>query len=294
MEEPPKPPPAEDLKTVQVSVLIANALDSAAAHTSFGRLALADEKSAPMYGFGTATRKQAEKVYLSEELSMGIGKVSPGPKYTVQDNLNFPQPAQSSFPRDPRASLGPKRAYDYFEIRDTVSDPVKSKHFVQKDYGSTKFGTGSRAQQTTQSVSPGPQYMPPHRMDRPSSQKYSLGARRTNKGASSLVNQVSTPGLVGPGRYAPEKAGFTSIHQSIKEWSFSKRQRTTVEPHSTSKHQTYDNASSCGPQVRSGRKTAPTIGFGSATREQGKRAGMFKDAMATRPVTVRIQHPSNY
>ena len=40
------------------SVMIANALDSPAAHTSFGKLPLAAEKSAPMYTFGTGTREE--------------------------------------------------------------------------------------------------------------------------------------------------------------------------------------------------------------------------------------------
>ena len=295
MEEAPKPKTADDLRNVQMSVLIANALDSEGAHTSFGRLPLGDERSAPIFGFGTSTRDHAQKQFLSEELSMGFGKVSPGPKYFVKENVNFKRPASVSFGRDERVTLGRRRGYDHYEIKDTFSDPVKSKHNVQKDYGTTKFGTGSRAPPAASSVSPGPQYLPPHRPEIPTAPQYTLGARRTNPAGSALMNQVSTTPLGGPGRYAPENAGFTSIHQNIKHWSVPKQERKTVEIRVTNKNQTYDtNSVACGVQYRSGRKTAPAVGFGTATRDQVKRLGLFKEMMATQPVQVRIQHPPNY
>lgn len=296
MEEAPKPKTADDLRNVQMSVLIANALDSEGAHTSFGRLPLGDEQSAPIFGFGTSTRDQAQKQFLSEELSMGVGKVSPGPRYVVRENLNFKRPATVSFGKDERVTLGRKRIYDHYEMRDTATDPIKSKHYVQRSYGTTKFGTGSRAPPTVNTVSPGPQYFPPHRPEIPSAPQYTLGARRTNPAGSALMNQVSTTALGGPGRYAPENAAFTSIHQNIKHWSFTKRERKTVDIRTTkTTNQTYDvNSVACGTQYRSGRKTAPTVGFGTATRDQVRRLGMFKEMMATQPVAVRIQHPANY
>ena len=109
------------------------------------------------------------------------------------------------------------------------------------------------------------------------------------------MNQVSTTPLGGPGRYAPENAAFTSIHQNVKHWSIPRTERRTVDIRVSNKNQTYDtNSVACGVQYRSGRRTAPTIGFGSATRDQVKRLGMFKETMATQSVRVRIQHPTSY
>jgi hypothetical protein len=63
------------------------ALDSEAAHTSFGKLPLSKEKSDPQYGFPTAKKGEADKVFVSEEHAKtnNACKHSPGPIYDVRD-----------------------------------------------------------------------------------------------------------------------------------------------------------------------------------------------------------------
>lgn len=283
----------EDLKGTQMSVLIATALDSEAAHTSFGKLPLADEKSAPIYGFGTSTRKHTQKVYMGEELTVTQGQASPGPKYRVKENPEMPSPPKFSIGKDERA--GPQQHYDFYDIPDSFTNPVKSKQYTLREYGSTKFGTSTRAPQLNASFSPGPQYNPPHRQEQRNAPRFSLGARRVAPGSLSFGLKTSTPALVGPGRYAPERAGYTSMHQSPRKWSVPKQERRTVNTSSVSKHQTYDASSaSCGPQYVSKRRTSPGYGFGTATRDHVKRTGMFQDAMSMQQAKVRIPLPASF
>lgn len=82
-------------------------MDSEAAHTSFGKLILGDEKSAPQYctsflttlAFGTGDRFNANKFYLSKEMATAQmdAKWSPGPKYGSNVILKFPNAPQFGF-----------------------------------------------------------------------------------------------------------------------------------------------------------------------------------------------------
>jgi len=280
----------DSLKGVQMSVLIATALDSEAAHTSFGKLPLADERSAPGYSFGLSTRAQNKKLYAGEELTVSAENRSPGPRYLVKEAVVLPSPPKFSLGKEAKGKSPQK--YDYYEIRDTISNPVKSKQYTFKDPGSAKFGTSTRNPPLDTSFSPGPQYHPPQRLDRAAAPRYSLGARRALPGT--LGTKTCTPALVGPGRYAPERSTFNSVHQSPRTWSIPRQERKTLETYSPAKHQTYDLSVSCGPQQTSRRRTSPKYSFGSASRDQVKRTGMFQDAQALQQAKVRIALPSNF
>lgn len=280
----------DSLKGLQMSVLIATALDSEAAHTSFGKLPLADERSAPGYSFGSSTRAQNKKLYAGEDLTVSAANSSPGPKYLVKQGAVLPSPPKFSLGKEAKGSA--PKGYDYFEIRDTISNPGKSKQYTLKDAGSTKFGTSTRNPPLDSSFSPGPQYHPPQRLDGASAPRYSLGARRPLPGV--LGSKAGTPALVGPGRYAPERATFSSAHQSPRTWSIPRQERKTLETYSPAKHQTYDLSVSCGPQHVSRRRTSPKYSFGNASRDQVKRTGMFQDAKALQQAKVRIGLPSNF
>lgn len=195
------------------SIMIANALDSPVAHTSFGRLPLADEKSAPVFSFGTSTRDQLQKIFYSEELNAQPCKASPGPKYEVRENLNFKTLPNFSIGKDKRVTLGKAQHYYHYDIQDTFTDPIKAKIYTKNNYGNTKFGTESRMPPPEIQGTPGPQYFPPQRPEVKTAPKFTLGARRTNPSGSVLENQTSTPGIVGPGRYAPENSSYTSSHK---------------------------------------------------------------------------------
>lgn len=280
----------DSLKGVQMSVLIATALDSEAAHTSFGKLPLAEERSAPVWSFGNSTRQQNKKLYMGEELTVSAVNSSPGPRYLVKDTAVLPSPPKFSLGKEPKGRSQQK--YDYFEIRDTISNPGKSKQYTLKDPGSTKFGTSSRSPPLDTSFSPGPQYHPPQRQDRPSAPRYSLGDRRTLPG--NLGTKAGTPALVGPGRYAPERSTFNSVHQSPRICSIPRQERKTLEIYSPAKHQTYDLSVSCGPQNVSRRRSSPQYSFGNASREQTTRTGVFRDPNALQQTKVRIPLPSNF
>jgi hypothetical protein len=275
------------------TLMIANALDSPGAHTSFGRLPLSDEVTAPIFSFGTGTRAAFKKAFLDPELlTNAIGNSSPGPKYVVQENKNFNTMPQFSFGNDPRVTLGKPVKYDHFDLKDTFTEPAKANIYVKKNYGVAKFGTESRIPVEMNMASPGPQYYPPLKPEVPLAPKFTLGARRTNPNGSALENIVSTPGLVGPGRYPVEKAAHTSKHKNYSKWSFPKSEKIPKPKRSVSKHQTYDTKNvACGPQYVSQRKSMPVVSIGNATRDQTARLGTFKDMMATQPTRVRIAHP---
>ncbi|CAG9335358.1 unnamed protein product [Blepharisma stoltei] len=284
---------AKTLPAQLTSIMIANALDSPAAHTSFGKLPLADEKSAPVFSFGTGTRDQLQKVFYSEELNGQPCKNGPGPKYEVKDNVNFKTLPNFSFGKDKRVTLGKSQHYYHYDIQDTFTDPIKSKIYTKTSYGNTKFGTESRMPPPEIQGTPGPQYYPPLRPEVKTAPKYTLGARRVNPNGSVLQNQVSTPGIVGPGRYAPESSSYTSVHKDPPTWTFGNSEKIGKTAKSVTRHQTYDTHSvACGPQISSKKKSAPNPKIGTASRDQVAKLGTFKDMMATQPMKVRLPHPS--
>ena len=274
------------------SVMIANALDSPLAHTSFGKLPLADERSAPVFSFGTGTRDKISKQYLGE-LNMPPS-IGPGPKYEVIDETKFDIAPAFSFGNDKRVTLGKPVNYDHYEIQDTFTDPIKAKIYTKKSYGNTKFGTESRMPPPDVQGTPGPQYYPPIKPEVPIAPKYTLGARRTNQGGgSALENKVSTPALVGPGRYVPEASSYTSVHRNQPKWTFGGSEKIGKMPKPVTKNQTYDTKSiACGAQIVSNKRTEPTTKIGTATRDQVSKLGMFKDMMAYVPPRVQLPHPS--
>ncbi|OMJ88708.1 hypothetical protein SteCoe_9333 [Stentor coeruleus] len=285
-EEVPKPKPQ-----ALTSDMIAKALDSPLARTSFGKLPLADEKSAPVWTFGNDTRDKISKQYLGE-LNMPPS-IGPGPKYEVYDKMKFNTAPEFSFGNDKRVTLGKKVTYDHYEIQDTFTDPIKAKIYSKPNYGNTKFGTESRMPPPDIQGTPGPQYYPPLKPEVPIAPKYTLGARRNNPGSSGLENLVSTPGVVGPGRYVPESSAYTSNHRNPQKWTFGGSEKIGKMPKPVAKHQTYDTKSvACGVQIVSNKRTEPTVKIGTSTRDQRAKLGMFKDMMAYVPPKVYLPHPT--
>jgi hypothetical protein len=65
-------------------------LDSKAARTSFGKLPLSDEFTAPTYSFGKSARPEQAKVFLGElTVQENIAKGSPGPVYQYEDQIKY-------------------------------------------------------------------------------------------------------------------------------------------------------------------------------------------------------------
>jgi len=69
---------------------LAQALDSKQAHTSFGKLPLSVEKTAPQYNFPKAKRDDGAKLFMGELTKTdNAGKNSPGPVYIYQDQVKY-------------------------------------------------------------------------------------------------------------------------------------------------------------------------------------------------------------
>lgn len=108
-EDTDKPLTTRTRKTPLVTAgeFFSKVLDSEAAHTSFGKLVLGDEASAPQYctfvttllAFGTGDRFNANKFYLSKEMASAQmdAKWSPGPKYDEGVILKYPNAPNFGF-----------------------------------------------------------------------------------------------------------------------------------------------------------------------------------------------------
>ena len=65
-------------------------LESKQARTSFGKLPLSDERSAPIPQFGKSKREDAAKVFIGElTVQENVGRGSPPPTYKYEDNIKY-------------------------------------------------------------------------------------------------------------------------------------------------------------------------------------------------------------
>lgn len=273
--------------------LLASTLDSPNAHTSFGKLPLANERSSPGYSFGKSTRKQQDRIFHAEELLVNYGKTSPGPKYAVKDNLSFKASPQFSIGNEPRKGFARMPHYDHYDVIDNYSDLISSADATKAHHGSIKFGTEAKFSKSKPSDTPGPQYLPPIKPELKNAPQYSIGVRRRSPTGSILEAQVSTTRMVGPGAYSPEATSFTSSLKNSAKWTMPQADRLGRSPEPFAKNETYDTRStSCGMQIISKRKTSPRTKIGTSTRDQAARLGIFKDTMASVQSSVRIPHPN--
>ena len=69
---------------------LAYKLDSEQAHTSFGKLPLSHEATAPKRAFSKARRDDQAKVFLGAlTVQENMGKGSPPPTYQYEDNIKY-------------------------------------------------------------------------------------------------------------------------------------------------------------------------------------------------------------
>lgn len=144
---------------ITAAELFSKVLDSEAAHTSFGKLILGDENSAPQYcklllmnlAFGTGERFNAGKFYLSKEMAMAQmnAKWSPGPMYQPKVDYRYPTAPKFGFGTGKRNPLDIKPPlYEEaitvlltFKLQD---DPILADHSRKPHCPAPKFGTASR------------------------------------------------------------------------------------------------------------------------------------------------------
>ena len=111
-------------------------------------------------------------------------------------------------------------------------------------------------------MTPGPEYLPNLRPEIPSSEQYSLYARRAVKGFDPLIELNSTSEIVGPGAYHPEKSAYTSYHDNRPHWPMPKGPRDPTHKNRWQLNQTYDTTSAVGQQARSDKVTKPYFSIG--------------------------------
>lgn len=239
---------------------IYRALDSKAAHTSFGMLPLSHEKTSPNFGFGSAHKTEGDKIFMSEEMAANLnrGKHSPGPVYEYNDENKYKKLPKWGFGTD--AKMKPiKPKYDHYENDNRfLDDPLTSDLTRKTRVLAPKFGTEPRMPVNSFERVPGPQYLPNNKPEQQIAPKYTFGFRRSQGNQNSLINKVSTTKSVGPGRYMPEMSMNPSTRQNSPKWTLSKAGRTVAGVKTYDKHQTYDTRVSLGVQNVSKNRTSPS------------------------------------
>ncbi len=128
---------AEPNPLMTAGELFAKVMDSEAAHTSFGKLILGSEKSAPQFcivwfrltkvAFGTGERFNTNKFYLSKEMAAAqmTAKWSPGPIYEVSADAKYSSAPQFGFGTGKKNPLDIKPPY-YEEAATVLLFPADS------------------------------------------------------------------------------------------------------------------------------------------------------------------------
>ncbi len=268
-------------------------LDSEAAHTSFGKLPMSKEASAPQFGFSKAKQADGDKVFLSEDIARTANacKHSPGPIYDVREDSNKYAKAPG-FGFGSSSRMAPtKPKYDHYENERFLDDPIEAERTRAPKCLAPKIGTEPRMQQATLEKNPGPQYYPGDRPEKKKSSKYTFGHRRDKGAQNSLKVPTSTPGNVGPGRYVPEASANPSNKRNFPKWTLPKAGRPAENRKKADKNQTYDQRSGVGKQAVSKNRSAPSAHFGTAGRAAMSKMGTFKDSYTG---AMKVIMPHNY
>jgi len=264
-------------------------------YSSIGKMIVSHMSSSPNYGFGTADRKKAAKVFQSKELSTTqfYGKTSPGPNYEVResDKFYYLEDPKWSFSKDVRNTLGTGPKHAHYNRQDVDFDPMQADVARRNRAASVKIGLESRFSDGPKKhkATPGPEYNPGFKPDLPSQLTYSFGVRRETKGNSPLIALSSTPKQIGPGSYLKLEQINTSIMPDHPKFSFPKDPKMKPVHPSIQKNQTFDTRSAIGPQITSTNKNMTPISFCKAKRDAP--TGIFKSHMSTQPTQIRINHP---
>ena len=106
---------------------LAQALDSKQAHTSFGKLPMSVEKTAPAYRVPQAKRDEAAKLFLGELTKTdNAGKNSPGPNiYKYDDTVKYDQQPAWSMGTEVRIGEDQPK-YDFYENALFLDDPTEA------------------------------------------------------------------------------------------------------------------------------------------------------------------------
>ncbi len=138
-------------------------------------------------------------------------------------------------------------------------------------------------------ATPGPQYNPREKPEYPKSPEFSLYSRRAVKGFDPLIMLNSTPAMVGPNSYYPEKAARTSKEHSSVAAAIGTGPKLEHLRAGWDLNQTYDTTSSVGVQYSSKKNSNSSFSMPRSKRDNPSR--IFQSHMENRPMQVRIEHP---
>jgi len=250
-------------------------------NTSFGKLILADEKTAPGFSFGSE-----KKFHTSGTIQY---KKTPGPIYKVTDKFKFNEKPSWTTGKAKRPPIYTSEKYEYYNHPyDDKFDFGKINHKWKKSLGGA-IGLDPRIKYDLRENAPGPgRYEPEVKFVKPKTPFYYFGEKTE---LNSLKLLVGTNDTVGPGSYKVEKASKTSIHQNPPSYTLQKAERRGLNNKVWTKTETYYMYSSCYNQVDSNKLTMPKINFGKSDRAKSAKCGIFRSHMSKQPTRVRIDHP---
>ena len=109
---------------------------------------------------------------------------------------------------------------------------------------------------------PGPgRYDPSLKLIKPKAFQYFIGEKVE---CLSLKNMTGTGEVVGPGKYATEESKNTSIHRNFPTWSLGKSKRVGLNNKTWTQHETYEDYSCVGKQIRTLKRCESEIKIGKA------------------------------
>ena len=216
--------------------------------------------SSPSYGFGSSTREQANKVFVSHEHSkLATSGVSPGPASLGARSTCGPQ-VDGTYASAPMWNFSSAKRFGVYG-RDNVPGPGKYEMRssmgpqVEGDFPTLPvFGMGSSTRDNVKRVYISEQHsnVAFQGANSPGPASYSLNTSVGKQGSSTKANQPS--------------------------WVFGSNKRFTNPDLLRSARQPgpdqYDAHSAIGPQVASTKRSAPLAGFGSSNRMHASKVFM--------------------
>jgi len=247
---------------------------------------IAAKKSAPSYGFGSATREQANKLFVSQEHTLIAtgGTASPGPAhYLLPASVGGKQPDGRK--KDPPTwSFGGADRFLYGYGKPTKG-PGPEEYTMHPSVGG-KQPDGARA----------------------NAPEYGFGTSTREQVKKLFISQQHTLTILagtqgpGPAKYnLPASVGGKQPDGRKKDpptYSFGGAARTTIEPGLDTPAAIYEMGSAVGASPRGTPKPegkiaqAPAYGFGAATREQAGKVFVSQEQTALAPPNVPTPGPA--
>lgn len=137
------------------------------------------------------------------------------------------------------------------------------------------------------SDTPGAIYNPNYNPKHTNAPVYSFGFKRENKNQSALTKLTSTPLNVGPGLYDPDKRSLSTQKNEIHV-KFSRTGKMSLENTNQYTHETYEQYSSVGTQMRSRKTTEGRCRFDKASK--GATIGIFKQDLSMQMPKMNLPH----